>query len=82
MYVEVTVPDGSVPVRTQPAVPADSLLWRGSLPSVFIISDGKPSLRLVRVGYPLPDGRISVVSGLNGGEMVIVNPPANLVSGE
>ena len=82
MYVEVTVPDGSVPVRTQPAVPAESLIWRGSLPSVFIIVDGKPSLRLVRVGYPLPDGRISVVSGLNGGEMVIVNPPANLVSGE
>lgn len=82
MYVEVTVPDGSVPVRTQPAVPAESLIWRGSLPSVFIIVDGKPSLRLVRVGYPLPDGRISVVSGLSGGEMVIVNPPANLVSGE
>ena len=82
MYVEVTVPDGSVPVRTQPAVPAESLIWRGSLPSVFIVVDGKPSLRLVRVGYPLPDGRISVVSGLNGGEMVIVNPPANLVSGE
>ncbi len=82
MYVEVTVPDSSVPVRTQPSVPAKSLIWRGSLPSVFIIVDGKPSLRLVRVGYPLPDGRISVVSGLNGGEMVIVNPPANLVSGE
>ena len=82
MYVEVTVPDGSVPVRSQPAVPAEALIWRGSLPSVFVIVDGKPSLRLVRVGYPLPDGRISVVSGLNGGEQVILNPPANLVSGK
>ncbi|MHA1127390.1 MAG: efflux RND transporter periplasmic adaptor subunit [Alphaproteobacteria bacterium] len=81
MYVEVTVPDGSVPVRSQPAVPAEALIWRGSLPSVFVIIDGAPSLRLVRVGYPLPDGRISVISGLNGGEQVILNPPANLVSG-
>lgn len=81
MYVEVTIPDGSVPVRSQPAVPAEALIWRGSLPSVFVIIEGKPSLRLVRVGYPLPDGRMSVVSGLTGGEQVILNPPANLVSG-
>jgi multidrug efflux pump subunit AcrA (membrane-fusion protein) len=82
MYVEVTVPDSSVPVRSQPAVPAEALVWRGSLPSVFVIEDGKPSLRLVRVGYPLPDGRMSVVSGLQGGEEVILNPPADLVSGD
>ena len=82
MYVEVTVPDTTVPVRTTFAVPTDALIWRGSLPSVFVLEDGKPSLRLVRVGYPLPDGRMSVISGLSGGEEVILNPPANLVSGE
>ncbi len=82
MYVEVTVPDLSVPQRNQPAVPADSLIWRGSLPSVFVMDEGRPSLRVVRVGYPLPDGRIAVVSGLEGGEQVILNPPANLVSGK
>ncbi len=81
MYVEVTVPDGSVPVRAQPALPPEALVWRGSLPSVFVLEDGKPSLRLVRVGYPLPDGRLSVISGLSGGEQVILNPSANLVSG-
>jgi len=82
MYIEVTIPDGSVPVRSQPAVPAEALIWRGSLPSVFVLIDGKPSLRLVRVGYPLPDGTMSIVSGLSGGEQVILNPPANLVSGQ
>ncbi len=82
MYVEVTVPDPTVPLRTQYAVPAEALVWRGSLPSVFVMKDGKPSLRLVRVGYPLPDGRVSVISGLSGNEEVILNPPANLVSGE
>lgn len=82
MYAEVTVPDASVPVQTQTAVPAEALIWRGSLPSVFVLDGGRPSLRIVRVGYPLPDGRISVVSGLSGGEQVILNPPSTLVSGQ
>lgn len=82
MYAEVTVPDNSVQTRTGHAIPAQALIWRGSLPSVFVLEDGQPSLRLLRVGYPLPDGRISVVSGLTGNELVILNPPANLISGE
>ena len=82
MYAEVTVPDSSVPMRTEQALPAEALIWRGSLPSVFVLENGRPSLRIVRVGYPLPDGRVSVVSGLSGGEEVILNPPANLISGD
>lgn len=82
MYAEVTVPDASVPMQVQTAVPQDALVWRGSLPSVFVLDNGRPSLRIVRVGYPLADGRISVVSGLSGGETVILNPPASLVSGQ
>jgi len=82
MYAEVTVPDSSVPTRTEQALPAEALIWRGSLPSVFVLENGQPSLRTVRVGYPLPDGRVSVVSGLSGGEEVILNPPATLISGQ
>ncbi len=82
MYAEVTIPDSSVPMRTEQALPPEALIWRGSLPSVFVLENGKPSLRTVRVGYPLPDGRIAVVSGLSGGEEVILDPPANLISGE
>jgi len=82
MYAEVTIPDSSVPMRTEQALPTEALVWRGSLPSVFVLENGKPSLRIVRVGYPLPDGRVSVVSGLSGGEEVILNPPASLISGE
>jgi len=81
MYVEVTVPDTSIPVQGQAAVPTAALVWRGSLPSVFVLENGKPSLRLVRVGYPVGDDRVSVISGLSGGETVILNPPATLVSG-
>lgn len=82
MYAEVTVPDASVPDSTQTSVPASALVWRGSLPSVFVIENGKPSLRIVRVGYPLADGSVSIVSGLSGGEMVILSPPSSLVSGQ
>ncbi len=81
MYVEVTVPDATVPAQAQTAVPSEALVWRGSLPSVFVIENGKPSLRIVRVGFPTGDGRVTVVSGLSGGEQVILNPPASLVSG-
>ena len=81
MYVEVTIPDLSVPVQGQAAVPTAALVWRGSLPSVFVLVNGEPSLRLVRVGYPVGEDHISVVSGLSGGETVILNPPATLVSG-
>lgn len=81
MYAEVTVPDASVPTQAQASVPAEALVWRGSLPSVFVLENGAPSLRIVRVGYPLADGSISVVSGLTGGETVILSPPTSLVSG-
>jgi len=81
MYAEVTIPDASVPVQTQTSVPESALIWRGSLPAVFVLEDGEPTLRIVRIGYPLPDGGITVISGLHGGEAVITNPPSSLVSG-
>lgn len=82
MYAEVTVPDASVPDQARTSVPQEALVWRGSLPSVFVLENGAPSLRIVRVGYPLADGSISVISGLSGGEMVILSPPSSLVSGQ
>lgn len=81
MYAEVTVPDASVPSQTQTSVPGEALIWRGSLPAVFVLDQGEPSLRVVRVGYPLPDGSVSVISGLRGGETVVLSPPSSLVSG-
>ncbi len=81
-YAERTLPDPSVPLRTEQAIPAEAPVWRGSLPAVFVLEEGRPSLRLVRVGYPLADGRILVISRLKGTEQVILDPPADLVSGK
>ncbi len=81
MYAEVRVPDESEIYRSAPVVPTQALVWRGSFPSVFVMADGKPSLRLVRLGIELDDGRMTVLAGLRGGEQVILNPPAGLASG-
>lgn len=81
MYAEVQVPDPGEPAKDLPVIPEQSLVWRGSLPNVFVMSNGRPSLRVVRVGSPVGNGQISVLSGVAAGEQVIVNPPAGLVSG-
>ncbi len=82
MYAEVRVPDHSEAYRSAPIVPVEALVWRGSFPSVFVLDDGKPSLRLVRLGVDLEDGRMTVLAGLKGGEQVILNPPVGLASGK
>ena len=81
MYAEVRVPDVSSAFRTAPVVPTEALVWRGSFPSVFVVDgNNNISLRLVRLGVNLDDGRMSVLAGLKGGEQVILNPPAGLSS--
>lgn len=80
MYAEVRVPDVSTANRSAPVVPTDALVWRGSFPSVFVLEGEKISLRLVRLGVNLDDGRMSVLAGLTGGEQVILNPPAGMSS--
>ncbi|MFN3076748.1 MAG: efflux RND transporter periplasmic adaptor subunit [Alphaproteobacteria bacterium] len=81
MYAEVRVPDSGEQAQDMPIVPEEALVWRGSLPNLFVLQNGRPSLRVVRVGTSLGDGRVSVLSGVTVGEQIILNPPAGLVSG-
>ncbi|MBF0094739.1 MAG: efflux RND transporter periplasmic adaptor subunit [Alphaproteobacteria bacterium] len=81
MYAEVQIPDPGESSQDLPAIPQASIVWRGSLPNVFVLHEGAPSLRVVRIGSPVGDGRVSILSGVKTGEQVIVNPPAGLVSG-
>jgi len=80
MYAEVRVPVVEATYRSAPVVPVEALVWRGSFPSVFVVDGEDISLRLVRLGVKLGDGRMSVLAGLKGGEQVILNPPAGLAS--
>jgi RND family efflux transporter MFP subunit len=55
-------------------VPANAILRRGEISAVYVIVNGQPRLRQVRLGEPVPDGEIEVLSGLANGETVSLDP--------
>ena len=82
MYVKVLVPDFNAPTQTSPVIPTSAIRYRGSLPGVYVLgADGKPHLRLIRVGESLSAGYTSVLSGLKMGERVLRNPGGGVASG-
>jgi multidrug efflux pump subunit AcrA (membrane-fusion protein) len=82
MYAKVLVPDFNAPARSNPIIPSSAIRYNGSLPGVYVLGeDGKPSLRLIRVGEQLPGGYTTVLSGLQSGERVVRNPGMGISSG-
>ena len=82
MYAKVLVPDFSAPARVDPVVPRSAIRYNGSLPGVYVIdANGKPELRLIRVGEPAPGGGVTVLSGLRAGEKIIADPGAGVGRG-
>jgi len=58
-------------------VPAPALVRRSELDAVYVLDDdGTPRLRQVRLGRTLPDGRVTVLAGLEAGERVVTDPDA------
>ncbi len=55
-------------------VPPQAVLRRGEISAVYVLKDGKPSLRQVRLGEPVADGELEVLSGLAAGETVSLDP--------
>lgn len=82
MYAEVVVPDTSAPAGSVPVIPESAVMWRGSLPAVYVLNEkNEPQLRLVRLGDYVGGSRVAVLSGLEVGERVFAQPPASLASG-
>jgi multidrug efflux pump subunit AcrA (membrane-fusion protein) len=81
MYSKVLVPDFSAPARTNPVIPTSAIRYNGSLPGVYVRSDGGTQLRLIRVGEQLPGGYTTVLSGLQPGEEVLRDPPVGISQG-
>ncbi len=82
MYAKVLVPDFNAPARANPVIPSSAIRYNGSLPGVYVIDEeGKPMLRLVRVGETLPGGYSTILSGLQAGERVLRNPPLGISAG-
>jgi membrane fusion protein (multidrug efflux system) len=62
-------------------VPVSAVVQRGQMELVFIISDGKAQLRLVKTGKRIGN-EVELVSGVSAGERVIVENVAGLVDGQ
>ena len=73
MYAEVMINDVNARVRELPVVPKAALVWRGSLPGVYIMNENNQrALRLVRTGDDVGADGVAILSGLRAGERVIV----------
>jgi multidrug efflux pump subunit AcrA (membrane-fusion protein) len=81
-YAEVLIPDPAAGAAAHPVVPDTAILWRGSLPSVFLVEEsGELRLRLIRIGDRTADGMVSVISGIRVGDRILANPVAGTRSG-
>ena len=73
MYAEVMINDVNAKVRDLPVVPREALVWRGSLPGVYVMNENNErQLRLVRIGDDVGVDGVAVLSGLRAGERVVV----------
>jgi len=71
-----------VPVRERLAllVAEGAVVRRGQIESVFVVEDGTARLRLVKTGRKM-NGQVEVLSGLAGGESVVVRDAHLLTDG-
>ena len=81
-YAEVEIFETDSGVLT-PVVPESAIMWRSSLPSVFVISSktNQTELRFVRLGEQVGKSKKSILSGLKIGEKIVTNPNILMVSG-
>lgn len=78
MFARVGLEGGTTETLVLPAL---ALVERGQLRGAWIVGeDGTASVRWLRLGAETQQG-IEILSGLEGGERVILEPPAGLVDG-
>lgn len=82
LYAEVTIDDNTSEQIAVPVIPKNAILYRGSLPSAFILDENnKAKMKLLRLGDEFDKSRMTVLSGIKAGEKIISNPPNNIRSG-
>lgn len=62
-------------------IPESALSLFGQMERVFVVTDGRAVLRLVKSGRTTGDRR-EILSGLNPGEQIVLAPPAGLRDGQ
>jgi multidrug efflux pump subunit AcrA (membrane-fusion protein) len=79
-YAQVEIQDVNTPAKYMPIIPTAAIVWRGSLPGVYVLNNGKRELRLLRLGNNYGQ-EVAVLSGLKSGETIEVNPAPGTTSG-
>jgi RND family efflux transporter MFP subunit len=80
-YAEVLIPDENSNSSELPMVPESAIVWRGSLPAVFVIDGDNLKMKILRTGSFSGNGMVSVISGLQPGDKVLDNPTPSTRSG-
>ena len=74
MFVKTAFVTG---VREELVVPRQAVVFRSEVTGVYVVDEsGRPRLRHVRLGRELADGSMIVLSGLDPGERVALDPVA------
>lgn len=68
-------------VRAMIEVPVSAVVLRGQLEQIFVVENGRATLRLVKTGR-VSVGRVEILSGLREGEVLVVKPAADLKDGQ
>jgi multidrug efflux pump subunit AcrA (membrane-fusion protein) len=79
-YAQIEIHDISTAIQHQAMIPHSAILWRSSLPGVYVLENNRRQLRLLRLGQR-HGNLVSVLSGLKGGEVIELNPHSNARSG-
>ena len=81
-YAEVEIFEIDSGILT-PVILESAIMWRSSLPSVFVINpqNNQTELRFVRLGEQVGKSKKSILSGLKIGEKIVTNPNILMVSG-
>ncbi len=77
-FARVTFASGSAVTIV---IPETSLTTYGQMERVFVVTDGRARLRLVRSGAR-SDGEVEILSGLRAGEIVVTGDSRQLVDGQ
>jgi multidrug efflux pump subunit AcrA (membrane-fusion protein) len=73
MYADVIINDVNAQVHNLPVIPKNALIWRGSLPGVYVLNkNNQRELRLVRTGDEVGIDGIAILSGIKPGERIVV----------
>lgn len=80
-YAQVEIQDVNIPAQDLVVVPRTALVWRGSLPGVYVLEGNKRTLRLLRLGRDVDEGYVSVLSGLKAGDAIELKPAPGTTSG-